>query len=112
MPTNKKYKLLKNDTIHIGARTLYRIQALKDFSIVHKGDKGGYIEKELNLNHEHNAWVSEDAQVYGNAWVSEDARVYGNARVSEDAWVFGNARVSEDARIFGNACVFGNARVY
>ena len=129
MPTNKKYKLLKNDTIQIGARTLYRIQALRNFSNVHKGDKGGYIEKESNLSHEGYAWVSGDAQVYGDAqvfgdaWVSGDAQVSGTARIFEDAHVFGdarvfgnalvsgNARVSGDANVFGNAQVFGHAKV-
>ena len=118
MPTNKKYKLLKNDTIQIGARTLYRIQALRNFSNVHKGDKGGYIEKESNLSHEGYAWVSGDAQVYGDAqvfgdaWVSGDAQVSGTARIFEDAWVSGDAQVSGTARIFEDAHVFGDARVF
>ena len=111
MPTNKKYKLLKNDTIQIGARTLYRIQALRNFSNVHKGDKGGYIEKESNLSHEGYAWVSGDAQVSGTARIFEDAHVFGDARVFGNALVSGNARVSGDANVFGNAQVFGHAKV-
>lgn len=43
----KKYRLLENDTITVGGRTLYRIEALRDFADVKKGDKGGYIEKEI-----------------------------------------------------------------
>ena len=41
----KKYKLLKNDTVTVIGRTLYRIEALRDFANVRKGDKGGYVEK-------------------------------------------------------------------
>lgn len=58
-----------------------------------------------------NAWVSGAARVSGDAWVFDDARVFGAA------WVFGDARVSgaawmfEDARVFGNAWVRGDARV-
>ena len=43
MTMEKKYRLLENDTITVGSGTLYRIEALKDFANVKKGDKGGYI---------------------------------------------------------------------
>ena len=46
----KKYKLT-DETIEVNGKTLYRIEALKDFSNVKKGDKGGFIEKEKNLSH-------------------------------------------------------------
>jgi hypothetical protein len=93
MTTNKKYKLLKNDTKQCEGKTLYRIKYLKSFALTEKGELGGYIEKEANLSQ------------------AGDARVYGNAQVSGDAQVYGNARVSGDARVFGNARVYGNARV-
>ena len=83
--TQKKYELLKNDTITApNGKTLYRIKALIDFSVVVAGSLGGYIEKEDNLAHTGNAWVSGNAEVYGNAWVYGDALVSGNARVSDD----------------------------
>ena len=37
----KKYRLLENDTKVVGGKTLYRIEALRDFADVQKGDKGG-----------------------------------------------------------------------
>lgn len=46
----KKYRLLENDIIRVGGRTLYRIEALRDFADVEKGDKGGYVESEDNLS--------------------------------------------------------------
>ena len=78
----KKYRLLDNDTKIFFGRKHFRIQALISFGDVKEGDLGGYIEKEENLAHEGNAWVSGDAQVYGNARVSGNAQVCGNARVS------------------------------
>ena len=39
----KKYKLT-DESIKFNNRTLYRIEALKDFGDVEKGDKGGFIE--------------------------------------------------------------------
>lgn len=39
----KKYRLT-DEKIIVGCKTLYRIQALKDFECVKKGDFGGWIE--------------------------------------------------------------------
>ena len=131
---NKKYKLT-GESIEVKGKTLYRIEALKDFCEIKKGDKGGFIESENNLAHEGDAWVSDDACVYDNARVSGNARVYGealvygsacvygyacvfdnacvygNARVSDNASVCSNARVYGDAWLYDNACVYVNARV-
>lgn len=89
----KKYRLTE-ETTKVGNRTLYRIQALRDFGNVKEGDIGGYIESEKNLSQDGNAWVSGDARVYGNACVSGNACVYGNARV------YGNA----DIKTTGDIC--------
>ena len=95
---NKKYELLKDDAITSFGRTLYRIKATTDFGDVEKGELGGYVEKEENLSH------------LGNAWVSGNARVFGNALVSDDAWVSDDARVSGNAEIseLGDVIVFKN----
>lgn len=47
---DEKYKLTE-ETIRVYGSTLYRIEALKDFNDVKKGDKGGFIENEDNLSH-------------------------------------------------------------
>ena len=41
----KKYRLT-DETINVDGRILHRIEALKDFGNVKKGDKGGFVEKE------------------------------------------------------------------
>ena len=113
----KKYKLT-DETINLNGVTLYRIEALKDFGEIKKGDKGGFIESENNLAHEGNAWVSDNARVYGDACVFDNAQVYGNAFVSGyaqvygNAFVYGNAWASDNARLCGYAWVSDNARVY
>ena len=98
----KKFKLTSEFIVDISGVKLFRIKALIEFGNVKAGDLGGYIEKEKNLSHMGNAWVSGNAQVFGNA------RVFGNAWVSGDAQVFGNARVSGDAQVFGDARVSGD----
>ena len=138
---SKKYKLT-DETINLNGATLYRIEALKYFGEIKKGDKGGFIESENNLAHEGDAWVSDNAHVYGNACVFNNAHVYGNAfvsgyaqvygdafvygnawlydntrvcgyaRVADNARVYGDANVCDDSSVFGSACVYDNAHVY
>ena len=113
----KKYKLT-DETINLNGVTLYRIEALKYFGEIKKGDKGGFIESENNLAHEGDAWVSDNAHVYGNACVFDNSQVYGNAFVSGyaqvygDAFVYGNAWLYDNTRVCGYARVSDNARVY
>lgn len=64
----KKYRLT-DEKIIVGCRTLYRIQALRDFGDVKEGELGGYIEAEKNLSQGGSAWI------YGNAWVYGDADI-------------------------------------
>ena len=106
----KKFEFTGETKLWFG-RTLHRIRALISIERwnVKKGDDGGWIEKEENLTHDGNAWVSGDAWVYGdaqvcgNALVCDNARVYGNALVCGNALVYGDARVSGDARVCDNA---------
>ena len=90
METGKKYKLT-DECITIDGRKLYRIEALKDFGDVHKGDKGGFIGSEVNLSQ------------YGDCWVFGNAAVWGNTEVFGDAEVFGNADVCGNAEVVNNA---------
>jgi cytoskeletal protein CcmA (bactofilin family) len=126
---NSKYKMEKTDLKDIDGNPLFRIVAKKDLKWARKGEKGGLINSEKNLDISGDAWVSGNARVSGDAWVSGNARVSGdawvsgnaqvsgdawvsgNAQVSGDAWVSGNARVSGDAWVSGDARVYGNARV-
>ncbi|WP_375654209.1 hypothetical protein [Bartonella sp. AP19HLJMH] len=77
----KKYELT-NETIEVGGKTLHRIRALRDFGNVKAGDLGGYIEKEDNLSHDGNCWVSGNAKVYGKAKVCGFAEIFGNTVIA------------------------------
>ena len=93
---NEKYEFTGEVRVHLGI-TLKQIRAKVSFGIVAKGEIGGWIQAEANLQVYGNAWVSGDARVSGNA------QVYGNARVSGNAWVYGNAQVYDNARVYDNA---------
>lgn len=108
----KKYELLKEDTILYRGISLYRIKALIDFGSVKAGDLGGYIEKESNLSHDGDAWVSDEAKVYDDASVSGNATVVNKAEIHGNASVFGNAKISGETEICGNADVYGEAKVF
>ena len=82
-----KYKLTK-ETKEVYGLKLFRIEALKDFGDVEKGEKGGWIEKEENLSQENNAWI------YGNARVYDDAEIYGKASVYGNAEIYGKKLIS------------------
>ena len=90
MATEKKYKLT-DEYITIDDRKLYRIEALKDFGWVRKGDKGGFVESEDNLSQGGYCWIFDDARVFGNAEVFGNASVYGDAEICNNARVVNNA---------------------
>ena len=92
----KKFELTDKFIINVFGIKLFQIKCTKSFKYTQKGDLGGYVEKEGNLDQENDAWVSGDAQVYGNAWVSGNAQVYGDAQVSGNAWVYGDANIKNN----------------
>ena len=80
----KKYKLTEENISYCG-KTLYRIEALKDFGNVKKGDKGGYVEKEDNLSQEGDCWIYYNAKVFDSALVYGNAKISGSAEIKEDS---------------------------
>ena len=95
----------------VNSKPLYRIEALRDFGDVKKGDKGGFIENESNLSQSDDCWVYDNAQVYGNAEVFNNAQVYCNALVIDNARVYSNAKVCDNAMVRGKANVYSHAEV-
>lgn len=61
----KHFKLTNETKINAFGITLYRIECTLDIKWAKVGDKGGWVETEDNING--NAWVSDNAEVYGNA---------------------------------------------
>lgn len=120
---NKNKFVLTEVTRECSGIVLHQIKAIRSFGNIKKGELGGWVEKEENLNQSDNSWVYDNACVYGNARIYNDAhisdnayvfgeaRVFDNARVSGDAWVLNNAHVFGNAYIFNNSCIFGNAHI-
>ena len=74
-----RLKWLTDLSIEVCGHKLFRIECTQDFKEIKSGTLGGYIEKEENLD--------------GNAWVSDDAQVYGNAQ--EAWWNFTNEQIEK-----------------
>lgn len=122
---DKKYQLSTDLYPSLGGtKDVHRIQALRSFGDVRKGDLGGFIESEKNLSQEGNCWiydkatVMDNAQVSGNAQVRDDetlisgnAKIRDNAYISANAQVYGNAEVFDDAEITGDIFLCDNAKV-
>ena len=111
---NNKYRLTDETTTaeYNGTqKTLYRIQALKDFGNVKAGDLGGFIESTSNLSKRGSCWVYDDGAVFCDAKVYGDAKICDNADVYDNARVYGKAKVSGNAKIYDNAKVSGRVKV-
>ena len=100
----KKY-ILTEETKEVGGHILHKIQAVRDFGDVQKGDLGGWIESEKNLSHDGDCWISSNGKVFDNGEVSGNGRIFGNS------WVYGNGRVFGDGEVSGNGRIFGNAKI-
>ena len=109
---NKKYMILEDEAIKFEGRKLYRIQALKDFGDVEKGQKGGYIQSERNLSHEGNCWIYNNAKAMDNSMVTDDATMFDNASMHDCATMRGHASMHNFASMHGNTSIHDHSRMY
>lgn len=103
----RHFKLTNETKVNIFGVKLFRIECTMDCKWAKVGDKGGWVEKEDNIQGD-SAWVYGEAEVYGEARVSGEARVGGSARVYGEAEVYGSAEVYDSARVSDSAdyCCF------
>ena len=67
----KKFSLTSTSKMILGHK-VFQIKACAEFGNIAKGELGGWVEKEENLELDvsGDAWVFGDASVFGDAWVS------------------------------------------
>lgn len=100
----KKYELLKGNTILRLGTIVYRIRALKDFGDVKAGDLGGFVESENNLSQEGTCWVYDNSTALGSAKVSGNAKIY-------DSLICGNAEIKDSAIVTDTSLIKDNSLV-
>lgn len=105
----KKYKLIESSRAWQYSRPIYRIQALRDFSDVKKGDLGGFVESEANLSQMGDCWIYDMAQavdksrVEGDACLRDCSKMYGSSIIKDKAQLQGCARMIQYACLEDNA---------
>lgn len=105
----RKYKLIESSRAWLYGRPIYRIQALRDFSDVKKGDLGGFVESEGNLSQEGDCWIYDMAQAMEKSRVEDDAclrdcsKMYGSSLLKDKAQLQGCARMIQYACLADNA---------
>jgi len=64
MKNTRHFKLTSETTVSILGTTLFRVELTIDCAFGKKGDKGGFVEKEENLQG-NKAWLYNNAQIEG-----------------------------------------------
>lgn len=105
----KKYKLIQDSRIWQYDRAIYRIQALRDFSDVKKGDLGGFVESEENLSQEGNCWIYDNAQAVEKSTVKGDACLRDCAKMYDSSLIKDKAQLQGCARMLHYSCLADNA---
>ena len=105
----KKYKLIEGSRSWQYGRPIYRIQALRDFSDVKKGDLGGFVESEANLSQEGNCWIYDMAQAVEKSKVVGDACLRDYSRMYDSSLLKDKAQLQGCARMIQYACLSDNA---
>lgn len=84
-------------------RRVYRICAIIDMPEIdiYKGDVGGYIEEEYNLDNDELSlnmpWIYDDAMVYNGARVTDYATLHDSIRVVGNVLVSGSSVLEGDS---------------
>lgn len=106
--TFPKYKLTKEKTMHRG-KVVHRIQALKDFDTVKRGDLGGYVEAEDNLSQQGTCWIHSGFCI-DDGRVEDYAQVYGSSTISKKGVAKNFSKVI-DSEITDNAIIKNYAEI-
>ena len=92
----KKYKILRERGIILRTGiTVYRIEALKSFDNVKKGDIGGYVESYDNLSQIGSCWIYDDSIVFQNAHIWDNSKVMYESYICENATISGVSIISD-----------------
>lgn len=112
----KKYEITSS-YIYVGLHKLYRIRATRDiqnpYKIIHKGELGGYIEKEDNLDPYDESWIEsgvhlcENSKVKDLAYLTGNITLFDNSIVCDKVTMFGYGEI----QLFGNSNIYQNARL-
>lgn len=105
----RKYRLIEGSRSWQYCRPIYRIQALRDFSDVKKGDLGGFVESEENLSQMGDCWIYDMAQAVDKSRVEGDACLRDCSKMYDSSLIKDKAQLQGCARMIQYACLADNA---
>ena len=105
----RKYRLIEGSRSWQYCRHIYRIQALRDFSDVKKGDLGGFVESEANLSQMGDCWIYDMAQAVDKSRVEGDACLRDCSKMYDSSLLKDKAQLQGCARMIQYACLADNA---
>lgn len=107
----EKHFKLTEETIEWQGHTLHRIEATIDSCWANAGELGGFVESEHNLRGE--AWVADEAKVWGSAYLLDRSLARDNAQVFDMCTLMDTVTVAGNSRIYGYGTVVHNmANIY
>lgn len=111
METTNKHFRLTEETIEWQGCTLHRIEATRDSYWAKAGDLGGFVESERNLRDD--AWVADEAKVWGSAYLLDRSLARDNAQVFDKSTLMDTVTVAGSSRICGyGTVVYNMANIY
>ena len=103
--------ILTDETRKFNGGTQYRIKAVRDFGDVKKGQLGGFVEHEYQLDHNGKCWLYDNASIVGETGcVMENAKVYDTAIIC-NSYISGNAEIRGHYNWIRDACITSDARI-
>lgn len=112
LKANSKYRLTDEIIKMAYGRTLYRIEAVKSFGNVKKGDRGGFVEDLHNLSEDGTSWIYNNAMVYEGACIKDDSIVCDTAIVRDHATVCGVSEVCNNSLVCDSAIICNKSVIY
>lgn len=84
-------------------RMVFQIEAVIDMPLigVKRGEKGGWVESERNLDQRNDCWIGANCLVYG------EAEVQGNAVLKDDIWLGDTSSIGKNSLFSGHARIRG-----
>lgn len=99
---SKKYRLTNKTKIETSGKTLFQIEALRDFGLVRKGDRGGFVESEDNLSHDGECWIGSLSCVFDRARVTDNAEIRCRVELHDNVQIGGNAVLAGPTQLSGD----------
>lgn len=110
-----KYELTDETIKTADGAILYRIKALKDFGCIKKGQLGGFVQSYDNLDQTSEAWIANEAKVWGKSLVTNDSQILHEAEISGDCAIsrseIGNECIVHGKSIIDECTIIHNAEI-